>query len=170
MLIEKIKDHLFNFWLSYLLSAAAIYFLLNRGTYTFLDFIDLLIHEPGHLIFGIFGDFMQFLGGTLMQIILPLSIALYSLYKGYKYFSQIFFFWLGHNFINISVYADDANKMKLHLIGGIHDWNWLLGRMNMINYAKEVGYFFVGLSIVSFLVMFFIPYFLKEDYQTIDEL
>lgn len=170
MFSEKLKELIIDYWLSYLLSFAAIYFLTNRGSYTFLDFVDLLIHEPGHLIFGIFGDFVQFLGGSLMQIILPLSIGVYSLYKGYKYFAQLFFFWLGHNLINISVYADDANKMKLHLIGGIHDWNWLLGRMKMIDYAEEVGYLFVGFSIISFIIMFFIPYFSKRYINSIDEL
>lgn len=166
---SEIKNHFTSYWLSYLLSLAAIYFLVNRGTYTFLDLIDLLIHEPGHLIFGFFGDYIQFLGGTLLQIILPLSITIYSLIKGYKYFAQLFLFWLGHNFINISVYVDDANKMKLKIIGGIHDWNWLLNKMNLIDYAEEIGYLFVTLSIITFIIMFFVPYFKREYSHTILE-
>jgi len=162
--IETIKLHIKSYWLSYILSFAGIYFLINRGSYTFLDLIDLFIHEPGHLIFGLFGEFVQFLGGTLMQIILPLGIAIAFLYKGQKYLSQIFFFWLGHNFINISVYVDDANKMKLRIIGGAHDWNWILNKIGLIEYAEEIGYVFVGFAVLSFIAMFFIPYFLR-DYE-----
>ena len=163
-MIETIKLHIKSYWLSYILSFAGIYFLINRGSYTFLDLIDLFIHEPGHLIFGLFGEFVQFLGGTLMQIILPLGIAIAFLYKGQKYLSQIFFFWLGHNFINISVYVDDANKMKLRIIGGAHDWNWILNKIGLIEYAEEINYMFVGFAVLSFIVMFFIPYFLR-DYE-----
>lgn len=158
----ELKTHFKNYWLGYILFAAGIYFVSIRGTYTFLDFIDLLIHEPGHLIFGLFGEFIQFLGGTLMQILLPLSMAIISFIKGWKYTTQLFLFWLGHNFINISVYVDDANKMKLHIIGGIHDWNWMLNKIGLIDYAEEIGLFFVGLSIITFIVMFFVPYFFIE--------
>lgn len=154
-----VKDHLKKYWLSYILLAAGIFFVSIRGTYTFLDFIDLLIHEPGHLVFGLFGQFAQFLGGTLLQILLPLSMAILFFIKGSKYLTQLFLFWLGHNFINISVYVDDANKMKLKIIGGVHDWNWILNRIGLIEFAEEIGLIFVGLSIITFIIMFFVPYF-----------
>lgn len=160
--IEYFKKHIKEFWLSYVLLILAIYFLSIRGTYTFLDLIDLLIHEPGHLLFGLFGEFFQFLGGTLMQILLPLFVALVAFFRGWKYMAQIFLFWLGHNFINISVYVDDANKMKLNIIGGSHDWNWILNRIDLIEYSEELGLMFVGFSIVSFIIMFIIPVWLRN--------
>lgn len=166
-MLEKIKNHIYQFWFSYLLSTLAIYFFSIRGSYTFLDFIDLLIHEPGHLIFSLFGRFLQFLGGTMMQIILPLSMAIVFFIKGSKYWTQIFLFWLGHNFLNISVYVDDANKMRLHIVGGAHDWNWILNRLGLIEYAEGIAMVFVGMAIVSFIFMFFIPYFLR-NYDEID--
>lgn len=166
-MLERIKNHIREFWFSYLLSSLAIYFITIRGSYTFLDFIDLLIHEPGHLIFSLFGEFIQFFGGTLMQIILPLSMAIIFFIRGNKYWTQVFLFWLGHNFINISVYVDDANKMKLRIIGGAHDWNWILNRIGFIEYAEEIALVFVGMAIVSFLFMFFIPYFMRE-YNKLD--
>lgn len=158
-----VKDHLKRWWLSYILFTAGVYLVSIRGTYTFLDFIDLLIHEPGHLIFSLFGQFAQFLGGTLLQILLPLSMAILFFIKGSKYWSQLFLFWLGHNFINISVYVDDANKMKLKIIGGAHDWNWILNRIGLIEFAEEIGLIFVGLSIITFIIMFFIPYFFIDN-------
>lgn len=160
--MDILKEHLRNYWLGLILFIAGVYFVSIRGTYTFLDLIDLLIHEPGHLIFGLFGEFVKFLGGTLMQILLPLLMVVVSFIKGWKYTTQLFLFWLGHNFINISVYVDDANKMKLHIIGGMHDWNWMLNKIGLIDYAEELGLVFVGLSVLTFIIMFFIPYFFIE--------
>jgi hypothetical protein len=57
--------------------------------------------------------------------------------------------------------------MKLRIIGGAHDWNWILNKVGMIEYAEEIGYMFVGLAVLSFIVMFFIPYFLR-DYENSD--
>lgn len=159
---KSLTEHIRHYWLGYILLAAAIYFLLNRGVYTFLDLINLFIHETGHLVFSLFGEFVHFLGGTLMQILLPLFVSVAFFLRAQKYLTQIFLFWLGHNFINISVYVDDANKMKLKIIGGIHDWNWILNKIDLIDYAEEIGYVFIGLSIFSFILMFFIPYFLRH--------
>lgn len=160
--------HIETYWLSYLLGFAGIYFVLIRGQYTLLDLIDLFIHEAGHFFFSIFGDFIQALGGTLMQIILPLVSAFVFYIKGRKLLTQIFLFWLGHNFINISVYIADANKMKLKIIGGSHDWNYILNKVGLIEYSEQLGHIFTGLAILTFIVMFFIPYFIHETTENID--
>lgn len=41
-----------------------------------IDTVDLFIHETGHLIFGLFGRFIGFLGGSLFQIIIPVITVL----------------------------------------------------------------------------------------------
>lgn len=102
-----------------------------------------------------------------MQIILPLIMATLFFIKRKRYWTQIFLFWLGHNFLNISVYVDDANKMKLHIIGGSHDWNWILNRLDLIDYAEKIGLIFVGFAIISYIIMFLIPYLIK-DFSEID--
>ena len=38
---------------------------------SFLDNVDLPIHETGHLIFRLFGEFLMVAGGSLFQVILP---------------------------------------------------------------------------------------------------
>jgi hypothetical protein len=43
---------------------------LNPKTYRFLDRVDLVFHEAGHLIFGFFGEFIGILGGSLMQVLI----------------------------------------------------------------------------------------------------
>ena len=42
-----------------------------------MDSVDLPIHETGHLVFAPFGEFLQFLGGTLFQLIMPTAFVVY---------------------------------------------------------------------------------------------
>ena len=59
-----------------LTSVLAVYgwFLATHpGHFGFVDNIDLAIHETGHLVFAPFGEFMNVLGGTLFQLIVPLT-------------------------------------------------------------------------------------------------
>lgn len=138
----------------------AIYWILNRGEYGLLDNIDLVIHEAGHLIFRFFGKFIYTLGGTLMQIILPTIIAWYFFRNKYRTGVQFSLLWLGQNFINISVYAADAQARRLPLLGGnkvYHDWNYMLGELGILQYDYVVGYFFFGIAILIFFITVLMP-------------
>jgi hypothetical protein len=128
----------------------ATYWVINRGEFGLLDNIDLVIHEAGHFFFMLFGKYIYTLGGTLMQIILPSIIA----------GVQFGLLWLGQNFINISVYSADAQARKLPLLGGdkvYHDWHYLLGEIGILEYDYLVGYTFLGIAIVIFLVAILMP-------------
>jgi hypothetical protein len=138
----------------------AVYWVLNRGEFSLLDNIDLVIHEAGHFFFSLFGKFIYTLGGTLMQIILPSIIAGYFFRNNYRTGVQFGLLWLGQNFINISVYAADAQARKLPLLGGskvYHDWHYLLGEVGILEYDYLVGYIFFGIAIAIFLVAVLMP-------------
>lgn len=138
----------------------AVYWALNRGEFSLLDNIDLVIHEAGHFFFSLFGKFIYTLGGTLMQIILPSIIAGYFFRNNYRTGVQFGLLWLGQNFINISVYAADAEARKLPLLGGnkvYHDWHYLLGEVGILEYDYLVGYIFFGMAIAIFLVAVLMP-------------
>lgn len=138
----------------------AVYWALNRGEFNLLDNIDLVIHEAGHFFFSLFGKFIYTLGGTLMQIILPSIIAAYFFRNSYRTGVQFGLLWLGQNFINISVYAADAQARKLPLLGGnkvYHDWHYLLGEVGILEYDYLVGYIFFGIAIAIFLVAVLMP-------------
>lgn len=138
----------------------ALYWILNRGHYGFIDNADLVIHEAGHLFFKFFGRYIYTLGGTLMQIILPSIIFFYFFKNGYRTGMQFSLLWLGQNFINISVYAADASARQLPLLGGnsvYHDWHYLLGEIGMLEYDAEVGYFIFGIAIIVFIITLIMP-------------
>jgi len=137
-----------------------VYLVMERGNYGIIDNADLVIHEAGHFFFKFFGKFIYAAGGTLMQIILPSIIAFYFLKNMYRLGVQVSLLWLGQNLINISVYSADAQAQKLQLLGGnnvYHDWHYLLGEIGLLDYSSEVGYFFVGLAILVFIILLIMP-------------
>lgn len=118
-----------------------------------LDGVNLLIHEAGHLIFILFGQMISILGGTLFQLLVPVSISLYFLLRK-EYFSFAFtLFWIGDNLLNIGLYIKDARSMNLELLiaGSIHDWNWLLSRWGLLNQDQVIGGFVQVLAVISLL-------------------
>jgi hypothetical protein len=138
-----------------------IYALTHSGGFLFLDHVNLPFHEFGHLFFGIFGETIGIWGGTLMQLIIPFGILVYFLIR--KETAGVFFcaFWFGENLLNIAVYVNDARALALPLVGGgDHDWNIILGRMNMLRHdhyiaavLRALGWLIMLASIVWFLVM-----------------
>lgn len=124
-----------------ILLRASIILITRADTHIFIDGVNLLIHEAGHWIFYPFGKFISILGGTLMQLIIPSLFILYFL-RRVDYFAVLFStFWLGENFINISYYISDAKDRLLPLVGnsGMHDWAYILPKINLLNHAKSLG-------------------------------
>lgn len=114
---------------------------------SFLDNVDLPIHETGHLIFGLFGEFIGVLGGSLFQIIVPAAFAIYFWCHVKFYSAAIVLFWVGQSILNVSVYAADAQIMQLVLLGGLtgsegsfHDWNYLLESVGLLESTKTVAF------------------------------
>ena len=161
----KILDFLKTWAVSIILLPVCTFLVLHRGQYGLIDNADLVIHEAGHLFFYIFGRFIYTAGGTLMQIILPSIIVWYFFRNRYRTGVQFSLLWLGQNLINISVYAADARAQRLPLLGGhnvYHDWHYMLGQLNILNYDTEVGYFFVGLAIIIFTTSLLMPIIIQE--------
>jgi hypothetical protein len=142
---------------------------LNAGDFIFLiDHFNLLIHEGGHGIFSLFGQFIYTLGGTLMQIILPLIFVYYFVSQRKKFGTQISLVWLGQNLMNISVYAADAQERLLPLLGGnkvYHDWHFILGRTGLLEYDNEIGFGFYLIGIIMFVISLLVPLLLKDYKQ-----
>jgi hypothetical protein len=66
-----------------------------------MDSVDLPIHETGHLVFSPFGEVMQFLGGTLFQIIVPTVFVGYFVKSRDRHAAFTCLWWVGQNFWNI---------------------------------------------------------------------
>jgi hypothetical protein len=92
-----------------------------------LDWVNLFIHEAGHFIFRIFGQWMHMIGGSVFQVIVPLALAIVT-FRQTPSHATLPLFWTGESMVNLSVYIADAPYRQLKLIakGLLHDWNWLL--------------------------------------------
>ena len=141
-------------WL-YLLYAGVRQFREPVDYYSLFAAINLCIHEGGHLLFRPFGDFMHIAGGTILQLSAPV-ISMYILLQQRDYFGISFCLgWLSTNLIGVGVYMADARDMELPLVsaegGGdnsniIHDWNYLFGRLGLLNDDKIIGFLTRGLG------------------------
>lgn len=117
-----------------------------------MDNVDLPIHETGHLVFALFGDFMQFAGGTLFQLILPAIFVGYFLRAKDRHSASVALWWVAQNFWNISVYAADARAQELPLVGGgEHDWAYMLGELHWLQYDQRVAKIIWTIGIVVFI-------------------
>lgn len=113
---------------------------------SFLDNIDLPIHETGHLLFRILGEFMGIAGGSLFQVIFPAVFVGYFIWQKSYYSAAIILLWVGQSILNVWVYAADAVVMQLVLTSGFtgsegsfHDWNYLLTTTGLIQSTKTVA-------------------------------
>jgi hypothetical protein len=113
---------------------------------SFLDNVDLPIHEFGHLLFRPFGEFMMVAGGSLFQVIFPAVFVGYFIWQRSFYSAAIVLFWVGQSILNVWVYAADAVVMRLVLTSGFtgsegsfHDWNYLLTATGLIASTKMVA-------------------------------
>jgi hypothetical protein len=113
---------------------------------SFLDNVDLPIHETGHLIFHLLGQFMGIAGGSLFQVIFPAVFVGYFIWHEKYYSAAVVLLWVGQSLLNVYVYAADAVVMQLVLTSGFtgsegsfHDWNYLLTETGLIGSTKTIA-------------------------------
>jgi hypothetical protein len=119
------------------LAAAAVVFLVEltsqEGWVPILDSLNLVFHEAGHPLFGLFGVTIGFLGGTLMQLLVPLLVLGSCWYKRETVAIGLAGLWFFQNFLNIARYMADARTQELPLVGGgEHDWATLFGQWGLL--------------------------------------
>jgi transcription initiation factor TFIIIB Brf1 subunit/transcription initiation factor TFIIB len=132
---------------------------------SFWHLVNLPFHEAGHIIFRPFGRFMTSLGGSLGQLLMPLTCLIAFLIKTRDTFAASFaLWWLGESFMDLAPYINDARSLTLPLLGGntgnsspygFHDWEFILKESGLIHYDHVLANssYMLGtiLMIVSFL-------------------
>jgi hypothetical protein len=132
--------------------------------YHFIDHLNLLIHEGGHFFFNYLGEWMGFLGGTLLQLLIPLAFALVFLFRRDKYASALFGIWFGESMMYMYVYMADAQDQLLPLVGGgTHDWYWMFSHLGVLEHCKGIALFFQVLA--SIIVLSSVAYMLYDAFR-----
>jgi hypothetical protein len=107
---------------------------------------NLVFHEAGHVIFSPFGQFMTVLGGSLLQVAVPVIIAVAFLRQGDRFGAAVGVWWAGQNLVDLAPYIADARRLEMTLLGGRtgaevegHDWEYLLTTLGWLHLDQRLG-------------------------------
>ena len=90
--------------------------------------VDLGFHELGHMLTYMFPDVITAIMGSVFQVLIPLGLAAYfGLRRRDLLAAGLCLAWAGASAADVSVYIADGPFQRLPLIGGSHDWAFLLG-------------------------------------------
>jgi hypothetical protein len=152
-----------------LLAVYGIVLAKDVTVHRFLDRVDLVSHEAGHMLFSWFGEFLMVSGGTLGQLLVPAGIMVYFYLRRELYSSSVMLFLIGQNLFNVSVYVKDAQTMALPLvsIGGgedtIHDWNYLLSKLGLLKWDQIIGNIVYGMGLLMITASVVLGFYLSMD-------
>lgn len=119
--------------------------------------LNLGIHELGHFVFGLLGEFMGVAGGTLLQCLVPIGSMFMFLRQRDFFAIAVCFGWLSTNLFDVATYAGDARAMELPLVSPgagdvIHDWNYLLGQTGLLKADQTIAFLFRAGGVLTMLV------------------
>lgn len=126
---------------------------------SYMHLINLPFHEAGHIIFSIFGRFLQVLGGSLGQLLIPLIVSVSFLLRRDFFALSVGLWWLGQSFMDIAPYIDDARAGQLMLLGGVtgsevedyHDWEIILTQLGLMSYDHLFARISFGCGVIIML-------------------
>lgn len=105
-----------------------------------LSLVDLGFHELGHLLATPFSDLTTARAGSVLQVAVPVALAVYFLVaQGDWAGTGLCLVWAGTSARNVAVYIADAPYQSLPLIGGEHDWAYILGSTGRLDRAADLA-------------------------------
>jgi hypothetical protein len=112
---------------------------------------DLGFHELGHFLTYWLPDLGTALMGSVFQVAIPLALAGYFAIKQKDLLGLgVCTGWAGSSLQNVSVYVADAPFQVLPLIGGEHDWAFILGELEALDAASGLA---LTLRVVAILLV-----------------
>jgi hypothetical protein len=149
----------------------------NYTAQSFMHLVNLPFHEAGHVIFSPLGKFIQTLGGTLGQLLMPLVCCAVLLIKTRDTFgASVALWWFGENFMDIAPYINDARALELPLLGGVtgkdvadyHDWEYILGKLGLLQMDHTLASLSYSIGIALMLGTFaWGGYLLVKQFQNL---
>jgi hypothetical protein len=129
-----------------------------EGASSLMHLPNIVFHEAGHVLFLPFGRFMNVLGGSLTQVLVPLVCAGAFLWQSRDAFgAAVATWWAAESLIDVAPYINDARDLQLVLLGGKtgaevegHDWEFLLNAMGLIHRDHAIA---AGVQTIGMLAM-----------------
>jgi hypothetical protein len=113
--------------------------------YALIDYVFVPIHEGGHLLFGYFGHTLMVAGGTLLQLGVPVMLAVYFAFQRQATGTAFCSFFFFENFLNVATYMADARAQELPLITVgdpdfvEHDWFTMFTQFGVLPYDTKIA-------------------------------
>ncbi|HEY2905616.1 MAG TPA: hypothetical protein VGJ29_06925 [Vicinamibacterales bacterium] len=115
---------------------------------SFLHLVSIPFHEAGHILFSPFGDLMTSLGGSAMQVLIPIVCGIAFLTTSPNPFgAAVMAWWAGENLLDVAVYINDARSLTLILLGGHtgaevegHDWEHILQLTGLLHRDHQIAW------------------------------
>jgi hypothetical protein len=93
-----------------------------------LTYVNVAIHEVGHLLSYPLSDLATMFAGSIAQVAVPVALALYFLVLRDDWTAAaLCVAWAATSSLEVAIYIADAPRQELELIGGTHDWAYILG-------------------------------------------
>jgi len=126
-------------------AAFLLYALAAHGGFLFIDTANLIVHEGGHNLFGWFGPTLGLWGGTLLQWLVPLLLAIY--FSAQRQISGFVFctFFFFENWLYTATYMADARAQSLPLVttGDAdfveHDFHAIFSNLGVLAYDTKIA-------------------------------
>jgi hypothetical protein len=156
---RDVPDRPRSYWAAALAACAVLgFFPYVRGTRVpLLSLADLGFHELGHLVMYVLpiSQFLTAIMGSVMQVAVPLGLASYfGWWRRDLPSVAVCAAWAAANLHDVSVYVADAPYQRLPLLGGEHDWAYLLGpeQLDRLHAAHNVAAVVNGAGLVALLL------------------
>ncbi|MBF8304838.1 MAG: hypothetical protein HW398_26 [Acidobacteria bacterium] len=134
-----------------------VHALTNQTGFLLIDPVNLIVHEAGHLLFGWLGSTLGLWGGTLLEIAVPLALAVHFALHRQATGVAFAVFFLFENFLYISTYMADARAQVLPLVtvgdpdaAEGHDWFLIFLRWGLLEHDVSIAR---GVRILGWLGM-----------------
>jgi hypothetical protein len=129
--------------LVFLKHGMSAYYLMS----SFMHVVNLVFHEAGHVLLMPFGRFLGVLGGSALQLLIPLLCGGVFLLKNRDPFAaSVTLWWAGQSLLDLAPYIADARALRIPLLGGGtgaevegHDWEYLLNALGLMNQDVVLG-------------------------------
>jgi hypothetical protein len=113
---------------------------------SFLHLVNLPFHEAGHVLLAPFGDFTMSLGGSLLQVLVPIVCAASFARRAEWFAAAVCVWWAGQSLVDLGPYIADARALRLVLLGGFtgaevegHDWEAILSHLGLLHRDRQLG-------------------------------
>ena len=144
---------------------------------SFMHMINLPFHEAGHVIFTPMGRFMQVLGGSLGQLLIPLICLGALLIQNRDAFgASVGLWWFAESLMDLAPYINDARALDLVLLGGVtgkdvedyHDWEYILRTLDWLQYDHALAHaaYVLG-SLLMILAFIWGGYVLRVQFKSL---